>query len=115
MKRKYRLRFACGILFVVIGVSIGLFEFFVTRALANHSLWYLDHFFGPNHPTEYTYDQLYEYAADLTRHRNSQAYYYQSIICVLLIFSGVNLLLWSKDGRFRTGATSGSLTTPTGT
>jgi len=99
MKRKYRLIFALGILAILIGIFVGCFELFATRALVKHSVWFLERFFGPNHPPEYTYDQLYGYAADLTRHRNSQAYFYQTIICVLFIACGVILFLWGRDNR----------------
>jgi hypothetical protein len=99
MKKKHHLIYTLGILFVTFGICVGLAELFVTSAFVNHSVWFLEKFFGPNHPPEYTFDQLYEYAADLTRHRNSQAYYYQSIICILLVVCGVILFLWGKDVR----------------
>jgi len=89
MKRKRSLILALGIFATVFGILVGFFELFATRALAK--------FFGPNHPPEYSYDQLYLYAADLTQHRNVQAYFYQSTICIMFIVCGIILLLWSKD------------------
>jgi hypothetical protein len=85
MKRKYRLIFIFGILAIAFGICVGLSELFITHALAKHSVWFLGNFSGPNHPPEIGYDQLYEYTTRLTQHRNSQAYFYQSIICILLI------------------------------
>jgi hypothetical protein len=108
MRRKYHLIVALGILAIVFGSLVGVFELFATRALVKHSVWFLEKFFGANHPPEYTYDQLYGYAADLTRHRNFQAYFYQSIICILLIVCGVIFLLWSKDVKSVTAMRSKS-------
>jgi hypothetical protein len=97
MKRKRSLILALGIFATLFGILVGFFELFATRALAKHSVWFLAKFFGPNHPPEYSYDQLYLYAADLTQHRNVQAYFYQSTICIMFIVCGIILLLWSKD------------------
>lgn len=94
---KTKLIIAFGISTILFGIAVAFYELFVTRALVRHSAWFLEKFFGPNHPPEYTYDQLYKYAGDLTLHRNYQAYLYQSVICFLLIVCGVVSLLWSKD------------------
>ena len=81
------------------GLLVGWIRFFLTPSLVKDSIWYIKHFFGPNHPPEYTYNALYNYAIDITEHRNSIECFYQSIICILLIIVSIICFLWIKDIR----------------
>jgi hypothetical protein len=108
MKLKLSIIAILGGLMLVAALLVGCFELFGTEALARHSVWYLNKFFGPGHAPEYTYDMLYQYASDITHHRNHQAFFYQSIICVMLTALGTLFLLWGRDIVRLTGRDNGS-------
>jgi hypothetical protein len=96
-KLKFYLLIILGIFALISSGFVAWIRFFLTPWLAEDSLSVLNKYYGPNHDPQFGYKGLYDYATQITQHRNSQACFYQSIICVLLVLLGGILLLWCRD------------------
>ena len=69
---------------------------FYTYPLEKHSIYYLEKFFGPSRAPQYTYEQLYEHAKNITQHRNTLVSVYQTLCACLFLTIGVILFLWER-------------------
>ena len=88
-----------GLLILTAGLAILLLTLFVVRGLTHHSVWYLQKFYGPGGSAQPGYDQLFQYARDITNHRNALAVSLYSAIGVLTIVLGFVVILWSRDRK----------------
>ena len=84
---------------VLIGVGFLLLAAFGIQALVAHDEWFVPHFFGPQHPPEYSYDQLYEYTVNLTRLRDqAELRFFYTLASSCIILGGV-LFAWARDRK----------------
>jgi hypothetical protein len=75
----------------------GILSFVLISRLGEHSLWFLDSFYGSGKKPEVAYGDLYRYAEEITRHRNHLAFTLGIALCVVTFVLGVVLLLWSSS------------------
>ena len=84
---------------ILIGVAFLLLAIFGIQALVAHDEWFVPHFFGPQHPPEYGYDQLYDYTVNLTKLRGqAELRFIYTLASSCLILGGV-LFAWARDRR----------------
>ena len=88
-----------GLLILATGLVILLLTIFGVRSLTHHSVWYLQKFYGVGKPQEVGYDQLFEYARDITNHRNALAVGLFSAVGILTMALGLVVILWSRDRK----------------
>ncbi len=88
-----------GLLILAVGSVILLLTIFGVRALTHHSVWYLQRFYGAGRSEQVGYDQLFEYARDITNRRNALAVGLYSGVGILTMVLGFILILWSRDRR----------------
>ena len=100
---KYYSVILLGILALLSAAFVGWNRLVFTPWLASDSLYTLNNLYGPNHDPQFGYNSLYDYARHITEHRNSQALFYQSIICLLCIVLGIISVLWSRDVKNQGG------------
>ncbi len=91
--------FVAGLLILVVGMAVLLLTLFVVRGLTHHSIWYLQKFFGAGRSQQVGYDQLFDYARDITNHRNALAVGLYSAVGILTVVLGFVLILWSRDRK----------------
>jgi hypothetical protein len=88
-----------GGVLLAVGIIVLIFTFFGVRALTHHSVWYLQKFYGAGRSEQVGYDQLFDYARDITTHRNSLAVGLYSAVGILTTVLGFVVILWSRDRR----------------
>src|ERR1035438_1407531 len=77
--------FITGLLLFLAGLIILLFTRFYIRALTHHSVWFLQRFYAPGRSEQLDYDQLFQYARDITNHRNALAVSLYSTVGILTV------------------------------
>jgi hypothetical protein len=88
-----------GVSFFLIGIAFLLLTVFGIQALDTHDKWFVPHFFGPGHPPEYGYDQLYDYTVNLTILRGRAEFRFFYTLTVSCVILGVVLLAWAHDRK----------------
>jgi hypothetical protein len=88
-----------GLLILAVGLVILLFTLLGVRRLTHHSVWYLQKFYGPGRAEQVGYDQLFEYARNITNHRNALAVGLYSAVGILIMVLGLVVILWSRDRK----------------
>jgi uncharacterized membrane protein YqiK len=88
-----------GVLILAVGLVILLLAIFYVRVLTHHSVWYLQKFYGTGRSGQVGYDQLFEYARDITNQRNALAVSLYSTVGILTVVLGIVVILWSRDRK----------------